>query len=181
MFGYIGQLIQRKGLDVLLRAFAKADVPNSRLALVGEGDQRPALVDLARALNIDHRVAFFGYREDRLLFLREFDAFVLPSRLEGIPRCLMEAMAARVPVVATAIPGTTDLVDHGRNGLLFAKDDVDGCATALKAISNRELARRFASVGREYVEKNYSARSMAGSYLALFERLVDPCLVEARV
>jgi len=116
--GYIGQLIPRKGLDVLLGALALLPEIPWRLAIVGEGPERQALEEQARSLGIAEGVRFFGFREDRLRFLRGFNVFVLPSRLEGIPRCLMEAMAAGVPVIASDIPGCTALVAHGKTGML---------------------------------------------------------------
>ncbi|MBK8653195.1 MAG: glycosyltransferase [Haliscomenobacter sp.] len=72
-------------------------------------------------------MAFLGFRDDRLNFLKGFDIFVLPSRSEGIPRCLMEAMAAQVTVIASDIPGCTDLIKHEQTGLLFEVDNVSHC------------------------------------------------------
>src|SRR5208283_5826212 len=97
IIGYIGQLIPRKGLDVLLDAVSRLSFENWRLAIIGEGESRLSLENQAKDLKISDKVCFFGFREDRIAFLRGFDVFVLPSRSEGIPRSVMEAMATGVP------------------------------------------------------------------------------------
>ena len=170
--GYIGQLIPRKRVDVLLRAFARLTIPKRRLFVVGEGPERDALLRLAASLGVSELVRFEGFREDRLDYLRGFDVLALPSALEGIPRCLMEAMAARVAVVASDIPGTRDIVQHGRTGLLHALDDVEGLAAALE-----RTAAGGASVGalvdaaERRVRERFSSRAMADRYLELYRGL----------
>lgn len=169
--GYIGQLIARKGLTVLLHAFARLDVPNKRLAIVGEGEQRAELEALTASLGLTERVRFFGFRSDRLALLKGFDVFVLPSRLEGIPRCLMESMAAEVSVIAADIPGCRDLITHGRTGLLFPCDDVDALIGRLQQCVDPQVRRQLAQQGREHVLANYSAAAMAHAYQNLFQEL----------
>lgn len=170
--GYIGQMITRKGLDVLLEAFARLNVPNKRLAMIGEGPQRAELELLAGSMGIADRVQFFGFRDDRLSLLKGFHAFVLPSRLEGIPRCLMESMAAGVPVVSSDIPGSRDLVDHDRTGWLFKLDDVAALTHALQRCTDPAERDRVAVAGRSWVLEHYSAAAMAGKYQQLFNRLL---------
>jgi len=167
--GYIGQLIPRKGLDTLLRAVAAlSDLP-LELYLIGEGGQRPELEQLARALGLEERVHLVGYRDDRLEWLHGFDCFVLPSRLEGIPRCLMEAMGARVPVVASDIPGCSDLIEHRRTGLLFDVDDPASLAEQIALLAtSAELRQLLSEAAREHVYAHYSAARMAKDYEALY-------------
>jgi glycosyltransferase involved in cell wall biosynthesis len=169
--GYIGQLISRKGIGTLLEAFARLGQDSVRLVLVGEGPQRAEFEALADALGIRPRVSFLGYRQDRLALLRGFDVFALPSRLEGIPRCLMEAMAAGVPIVASDIPGCRDLVESGATGLLHQPDDVEGLSAALKDLQNPVLRRRLAMAARIKVEREFSASAMATSYSRLYRDL----------
>ena len=76
------------------------------------GEQKAELQALARELGIENQVHFLGFRTDRLSLLKGFDVFVLPSTLEGIPRCLMEAMTAGIPIIASDIPGCNDLIKH---------------------------------------------------------------------
>jgi len=173
IIGYIGQLIPRKGLDVLLNALAKLGFEvRWRLALIGEGEQRHELEKLAEELGIRERVSFFGYRKNRLEFLRGFDVFVLPSTLEGIPRCLMEAMAAKKLVLASDIPGCNGLVQHQNNGLLFGCDDVSCLVEQLQQIiNNSDVYSGLAYAGYTYVSENYSAGRMAEEYQRVYVQL----------
>jgi glycosyltransferase involved in cell wall biosynthesis len=175
IFGYIGQLIPGKGLIILLKAFAKLDLPEKKLAVIGEGNQRVELEQLSASLGISNEVRFFGYREDRLAFLKALDVFVLPSSHEGIPRCLMEAMAAEVTVVASEIPGCTDLITHGQTGLLFQLDSVDVLLARLQECRNTDIRNRLTRRARKFVVDNYSAASMAHSYYDLYKSLLTPC------
>src|SRR5207302_9696286 len=88
--GYIGQLIARKRVDTLIQAFQRLAVARKHLCIIGDGPQRAQLERLAGELGESDHITFFGYREDRMRLLRCFDLFVLPSELEGVPRCLME-------------------------------------------------------------------------------------------
>lgn len=173
VIGYIGQLIARKGLAVLLEAFAKLQTPKKRLVFLGEGDQRQELEKIVTNLRIQDEVAFFGFRDDRLRFLKGFDVFVLPSRLEGIPRCLMEAMAARVPVIASNIPGCTDLIKHGQTGLLFELDNVESLVNRLIQYMNQNLRKKLGQSGRNFIVTNYSASLMAQRYQKLYGQVLN--------
>jgi glycosyltransferase involved in cell wall biosynthesis len=167
--GYIGQLIPRKGLDTLLRAFGKLDIPGKRLCIVGEGPQRLELERLAVQIGEKDSVHFFGFRDDRIALMKCFDAFVLPSRLEGIPRCVLEAMAARVPVIATDIPGCRVLVEDNVTGMLFPVDDHLSLATKLRLLlGNDGLRDSIADAGYGLVRRDYSAATMAEKYTELY-------------
>ena len=171
--GYIGQLITRKGLDTLLNALHRlGEYIPWRAVFVGEGEQREELEVLAGKLGIGERIRFLGYRENRLEFLQGFDVFVLPSRLEGIPRCLMEAMAAKKLVIASDIPGCNDLIQHKKNGLLFTADDIEDLSGNLSMIRiNSEMCENLISQAHDEVSNNFSASSMAIKYEKLFRGL----------
>ena len=172
ILGYIGQLIPRKGLDTLLHAFRNLDIPGKRLCIVGEGPQRLELERLADQIGEKERVHFFGFRDDRIALMKCFDVFVLPSRLEGIPRCVLEAMAARVPVVATDIPGCRALVEDNVTGILFPVDDHVGLAAKLRLLlGNVGLRDSMADAGHRLVRKEYSAETMAQKYTELYVEL----------
>ena len=173
VIGYIGQLISRKGLDVLLKAVAQLDVIEWRLAIVGDGIERSALETLAIELKIEKKVFFFGYRKNRIQFLRGFDLFVLPSRLEGIPRCLMEAMAAEIPVISSNIDGSQELINNNINGLTFSVDDTSELANSIKKIAvDTILGRNIAKNGRITILENFSAKKMAKAYENLYNELL---------
>lgn len=171
VIGYIGQLISRKGIDTLLQAFAALPDGTARLVLVGEGPQRGEFEALAAQLGVISRVEFLGYRKDRIGLLRGFNAFVLPSLLEGIPRCLMEAMAARVPIIASDIPGCRELVEDGVTGLLFPPGDVPALSSAMERLRNGNVAPRLAASARTRVVKDFSAAAMARAYTGLYGEL----------
>ncbi len=171
--GYIGQLIARKRVDTLIEAFAAMANPNCHLFIIGDGDQRERLESLATELNIANRTHFLGFRDDRLAFLRGFNALVLPSELEGIPRCLMEAMAAGVPVVGSRIPGITDLIEHEKTGLLFPLGDSATLTSALHRLDqDRTFGAALANRGMSLVNESFSAEAMAGAYLRLYREVL---------
>jgi glycosyltransferase involved in cell wall biosynthesis len=128
--GYVGQMIPRKGLLDLISAFDSLYQENQslKLQLLGDGSQRNSLEVQAAAQASSEAIEFLGFRSDRLELLSRFDLFVMTSSLEGIPRCIMEAMAVGVPVVAYDIPGVDQLVKHGETGLLAPLGDVNALA-----------------------------------------------------
>jgi glycosyltransferase involved in cell wall biosynthesis len=174
IIGYIGQLIPRKGLDTLIRAFSVLSGAKRRLCIVGEGPQRPELESLAARLGETERVRFLGYRADRIALLKGFDVFVLPSALEGTPRCLLEAMAAGVPVIGTDIAGCRTLIDPGRTGLLFQFGDAAGLTEALRTLfaETKERAARV-EAAKHLVRTRFSAEQMAARYAALYRRMMS--------
>ena len=124
---------------------------------------------LVKSLNINDKVIFCGFKPDRLSFLKGFDVFVLPSRSEGTPRCLMEAMSAGIPVVASDIPGCRNLVDGKTTGLLFPPNNPKRLADSIKQLcSDTELRGKICHEGRAFIQNNFSATRMAQQYEYLF-------------
>lgn len=179
VIGYIGQLIPRKGLVNLIRAFDALDIPGKRLCLVGDGPQREELEGIALASRSRDRVHFFGYRKDRISLLKGFDVFVLPSALEGIPRCMLEAMAAGVAVAASDVPGCADIVSSNETGLLFPHGDEPALLRVMQSLANQDLRSRLVAAARALVLKRYSASRMATEYVDLYERLCAPRVAAA--
>jgi glycosyltransferase involved in cell wall biosynthesis len=170
--GYIGQLIARKRVDTLIEAFAGLQDKSAVLFVIGDGEQRGALEALANQLGLAGRVRFLGFRNDRLDFLRGFDVLVLPSALEGIPRCLREAMAAGVPVVGTRIPGISDLIEDGHTGLMFDLGSDDQLEERLtRLLLDPALCEGLAFDAKRRVTESFSANAMAVSYQRLYLRL----------
>jgi glycosyltransferase involved in cell wall biosynthesis len=172
--GYIGQLIARKRVDTLIQAFAGLQDKSAVLFVIGDGDQRGALTALASRLGVADQVRFMGFRDDRLDFLRGFDVLVLPSALEGIPRCLMEAMAAGVPVVGTNIPGIKDLIGENEYGRMFRVGDKAGLTELLKETSSaNEISNEISRKALRRIEE-YSASKMAERYCCEYAKLTLP-------
>jgi glycosyltransferase involved in cell wall biosynthesis len=170
--GYIGQLIARKRVDTLIEAFASLQNESAVLFVIGDGDQRDALIAMATRHGVADRVRFMGFRDDRLDFLRGFDVLVLPSALEGIPRCLMEAMAAGVPVVGTRIPGISDLIDDAQTGLMFDVGSAEQLEDCLARLSRDGALREgLATDANRRVTESFSASAMAVHYQRLYRQL----------
>ena len=173
ILGYIGQLIPRKGIDTLFNALQEVQDIDWELYLVGDGPQKEELEALANQLRIADKIHFVGFRQERLEFLRGFDVFVLPSRLEGIPRCLMESMAAGVPIIASNIPGCNDLIRNHETGLLFEADNSLILSGIIKEMAtSQDLRAVLATNAKAHVNQHYSAARMAKEYESLFNKML---------
>ena len=173
--GFIGQMISRKNIHELLDVFAMLcrEHENLELQLLGDGDQRQELVQYANSLNLGEQVKFLGFRQNRLEYLARFDLFVLTSTLEGIPRCLMEAMAMGVPSVAYEIPGVDQLLIDNETGLLAQPGDKQTLARLwTKLLFDKKLSRQISLNGQAFVQQNYSARRMSEEYLDLYQTML---------
>lgn len=174
VIGYVGQLIKRKNLQSLIKALQvlRQKKVNARVIILGEGSERESLETLASSMDVENFIDFLGYRTDAISIMKTFDAFVLPSLLEGIPRCIMEAMAAGVPVVASDIAGNRDIVTHGETGLLFPALDGQALADALLFLmSNRPMGTLFSENAARLIKEKYSNHRMAVDYAAVYSKL----------
>ena len=175
-FGYVGRLAEGKEIDQMILAFNNLwlENPSVCLELVGEGPLRSDLVSLVNGLPSREAIVFAGFQADRFEFLSNFDAFVMTSKSEGIPRSMMEAMAMGVPVIAYDIPGVDQLVTHEQTGLLSPFGDKAHLLENMKVlISDTEKHREFSKAGKAHIEKSYSAKSMAESYTDLYRYLLN--------
>src|SRR5579883_378744 len=159
--GYVGRLDRGKRLDTLIRAFRGLPFERKYLCVVGEGPERECLERLAAEHLRPDQVGFLGFGQDRISVLRSFDLFVLCSEREGLPRCLMEAMAAGVPVLASDIPGCRAIVENDVTGLLFPTGDAAALERRMATIlADAERRKALAARGMEYVRANFSAETM---------------------
>lgn len=170
----LARLDKQKGLDVLVEAVA--GINDLRLVIAGEGPERQALEQLAARLGVNNRVELRGFVEDTYELLNEADLFVLPSRSEGLPLSIVEAMLVGLPVVATAIGGTDELVLDGRTGLLVPVDDAVALGEAIRRVlADREFAHRLGEQGRVVAESRFTDVHMAaGVSRAYYEVLGAP-------
>lgn len=162
-----------KGQDLLLRALVQ--FPEMTLTLIGDGTDMLAAKQMAAKFGVDSRVEFMGKmgREDIYKALKNYDAFVMPSRQEGFGLVLAEAMAAGLPVVTSALPGPLEVIDGGRLGFTFEPDSDVSLVEALKELSeNWSQAQNLALTdGRKFVSDNFSVATTAARYVALYEKL----------
>jgi glycosyltransferase involved in cell wall biosynthesis len=170
----VARLSREKGHADLLRAFAvmKQTEPELplRLLLVGEGTERNRIGQLCRELNLTEHVTLAGQQTDVNSYYAIADVFVLPSLSEGCPNVLLEAMAAGVPVVATAVGGVPEIVAHQHNALLVKPHNVTGLAAAtLRILKEQALRDQLAANGREIVDR-YTPKKYFEALLAVFEQ-----------
>ncbi|MFB3785614.1 MAG: glycosyltransferase family 4 protein [bacterium] len=160
----VGSLRPDKGHDILLYALAKVrdEFPEWKLALVGEGPWRAHLENLARRLGIADPVIFYGQREDVFSFYSTARIFVLPSRREGMPNALLEAMCCGLPcVVSDASPGPLEYIVPEQTGLVVPVEDHLALADALRRLMADEALRlQLGQKARERVEEFTPARAL---------------------
>ena len=180
----VANLRREKAHEVLITAAARLLVrhPHLRFLIAGDGPRLNELRDLARSLEIANSVSFLGHREDVPALLAEADVFVLPSRSEAFPNGVIEAMAAGLPVVASAAGGLLDLIDDGRTGVLVRPDDPAALAHALEAlIHSPGRAADLGANARDEVARRYSFDRMVRAFEDLYlTRLGTPRQVSPR-
>jgi len=155
---FVGNVSRAKGVDVLLRALAQSPDAWGRFTVVGAGADMEAMRCLAVEQAVDDRVVWLGRRGVSEIpeLMRQADFLVLPSLTEGRPNVVMEALASGLPVVATAVGGTPELIADGDNGLLVAAGDVAALAGALGRLAHdAELRRRLGQRARHFIEDNH--------------------------
>ena len=152
-FVTVARLVPQKGIDVLIRALEMASgaAADWTLTLVGDGPERQSLEQQVHAAGLQERVRFLGFRTDPQTFLLRAGVFVLPSRFEGMPNALLEAMAAGLAVVVTdASPGPLEVVEDGVNGLVVPSDDAQALAVALERLAaNSALREQYGAMARQ--------------------------------
>lgn len=173
--GFVGQMISRKNVFDLLDIFESLSQKhdNLELILLGDGDQREELEAYAKTLSSSPSIEFLGFRDDRLDWLKTFDIFVMTSTLEGIPRCLMEAVAMGIPVAAYDIAGIDQLITHEYTGLLAPLGEKEKLAVQWERILfEKELANQLADAAREFVYEHFSGQRMAREYTELYKDII---------
>ncbi|MPQ33289.1 glycosyltransferase family 1 protein [Clostridium estertheticum] len=147
----VGELSKRKNHEVIIRALAKLNNPNTIYFICGQGVLDEYLKDRAKELKVD--VRFLGFRKDVFEIFAATDLFVFPSLQEGLPVALMEAMSIGLSVVCSKIRGNTDLIADGKGGYLVESDDVEGFVKAIyKLADNAELREEIGKHNQEVVK-----------------------------
>lgn len=174
--GMVGRLVPEKGVDVFLRAasLVTSAVPAARFVVVGDGPLRSALEERAASLGLGAVVTFTGFRADAPVLMAGLDVLVVPSRSDGSPLVVCEAMAAGIPVVASRVGGLPDLVAHGDSGLLVEPDDPEGLArTLVRLLRDPAAAQALGRRGRQLAGARSHARlvdRMTEVYSAVAQR-----------
>ena len=173
---YSGRLRSRKAVAVLVAAWPRvlAAVPNARLVVVGDGEQGARVAAAVQARGLTAHVELLGTLPRPAAMARLFaaDVFCLPSTYEGLPLAILEAMAAGLPVVATAVAGNPEAVEDGVTGVLVPPESATALADALVALlGDPERRRRMGEAGRARVSERFAIAQVAERHLALVRRL----------
>jgi glycosyltransferase involved in cell wall biosynthesis len=174
MILFAGRLAAQKRVADLLKVLDLLQhiQPDARTIIAGDGPLRPQLEETARLYDLTGKVKFAGHREDVPRLLAAADLLVLPSEYEGLPNVVLEAMRFRKPVVATAAPGTTEVVVDGETGRLLPIGDIRSMARVLRDLIRDPATRnRMGKAGRARVESNFQADTMISQFAELYERL----------
>lgn len=169
--GSVGRLVRQKGYDVLLAAAPSvlARCPQARFVIVGTGALREDLQEQARRIGLADRVTFTGARADAIEVLKTFDLFVSPSRWEGLPTVILEAIAAGVPVVATQVSGANELIQDQVSGLLVPPEDPVALANAIIVMAAGGLQpARMAQTALDNAQSRFSIGAVAARYADLY-------------
>ena len=171
--GWVGRLARQKAPEVLVAAVGTLP-PQVHAVLVGGGPEAQVTAAATRDAGLDQRVHLLGHVAGAAGLLEQFDVLALPSRWEGAPYVPLEAFRAHVPVVATDVVGTRDVVIDGDTGWLVPPDDPDALAAALRAaLTDPEELRRRASRGHDRLVAHHDARSMGRDTTHLYARLTS--------
>jgi glycosyltransferase involved in cell wall biosynthesis len=171
-----GRLHPKKGYDVLLEALAllKREGLTFTSVIAGEGEERERLEAQVRRLDLANDVTLPGWTNDIPAFLARGDIFAFPSRQEGFPLMLLEAMASGLPVVAARIPGVDEIVANGETGRTVAPDDARQLADALRGLAGRpDEAIAMGRAGSRHVLASYGQERLATELAAVMDRVLQ--------
>jgi glycosyltransferase involved in cell wall biosynthesis len=172
---FVGRLIEKKNIHVLINAIArlKKKFPRIRLLVAGEGPYKKELVNQVRRLDLIKSVNFLGYVDDTYSLYKMCDCFVLPSKTEGMPIALLEAMACKLPIIASAVGSVPKIVTHEVDALLIEPDNEEELYQALwRLLSNPLLKKDLGGNARKNFLINYTSDLMADRYKEFYDRIL---------
>ncbi len=174
-FIFVGRLCRPKGVFELIEAFAVAHfILPVELMIIGDGPEKAGLLELVESLGVSGMVKFTGAVKNVSNYMEKANALVLPSYSEGIPRVVMEAFAAGVPVIATNISGVRQLITNKINGHLVPVKDIQSLAVAMEYIQTHpDIALKYSKAARKTVVEKFSAQRMANDYKREYTKLLD--------
>jgi glycosyltransferase involved in cell wall biosynthesis len=167
--------VELKGIEYLIRALAAmhSEYPTLRLEIAGSGPQRSKLEAEVSRAGLIEKVRFLGWIDDISRVLSRWDAFVMPSLEEGFPIAALDAMAAGVPVIASAVGGVPELIEDGQTGWLVPPRDVDGLASRLRLLLGDPDARvKMGAAGFRRVRDHFNATQMTAKIAHLYDELL---------
>ncbi len=182
VIGAAGRLSPEKGFGVLIESARRVlrEEPTAGIVVFGDGPLRTSLARQIESAGLTGRFVLAGFRTDLDHYIPWFDVMTLPSFTEGLPNVVLEACAAGVPVVATAVGGTPEVIDDGDNGYLTSPGDANRLAACLLAVLESDEARRgMGQRGQQRVREEFTFEVQARQYRRLFAELVETPLLAA--
>jgi len=175
LLGLVCRLVEEKGVHYALDALRqiKLDFPQAQLVIAGDGEKAAELKRLSAALGIADSVYWLGWRDDVADLMSAFDLLIFPSLWEGFGLVLLEAMAARLPIVASRVSAIPEVVIDGETGLLFEPRDVSGLVNALtRLLEDRALRKYMGLLGAARLEEHFSIERMVEDTLAVYDAVL---------
>ncbi len=176
VFGFAGRLDQVKRIDLLLFAFQSVHqkYPDSKLLILGEGHMKDQLVHLAGELGISDAVIWAGFRKDMPFMLAAMDIYVQPSDNEGLSLSILEAMAARRPVITTRVGAADEVLVHHVTGCIIPPGSIPDLQKEMVfLIENPDVMRNVVKAAYKNVCDHYSTDSMVAEYQNVYSRLLE--------
>jgi len=174
MIGFVGRLEPVKGCDLLIQAapLVLKEAPDTVFIIVGDGRDRAAMETEVREQGLEEHVRFCGFRADIHDVFAAMDLFVMPSRNEGIPLVLLEAMYFGVLILATDVGGVPEVIEDGRNGTLVPPEDVEALVGGICALlADREKAERMIREGKETILREFTLDQWIGRIEDLYDEV----------
>jgi glycosyltransferase involved in cell wall biosynthesis len=174
--GMIARMVPIKKHEDLFRAIpiVLQSFPDTYFLIVGDGERRPFLEELARELNITHRCVFTGFREDQKRVYEAVDLVVLTSANEGLPVAVIEALSAGKPVVSTRVGGVPELIEDGRTGYIVEPENVESIAEGLmKAVSQPEQTQAMGFIAQKETIRKFSIQRLIQDIDLLYQELLQ--------
>jgi glycosyltransferase involved in cell wall biosynthesis len=168
--GVVAQLIERKGHHILLEALRNMpERERLRVLVFGKGPQREVLERLVREMGLEEIVRFTGFRDDLPRWMGALDILVHPALMEGMGISLLQASAAKVPIVASDVGGIPEAVRNGENGILVPPNDAVALRAAIrKLVQNPDLRKQLGETGRRIVTEEFSIDTMVEGNLSVY-------------
>ncbi len=177
--GSIGRLSKEKGYGYLIQAVADLvkDDPEIRLIIIGEGNERLSLEKMVKEYDIEDKILIPGYMKKARKYIPYFKIFVISSLTEGLPITLLEAMSAKIPIVATKVGGIPEVLRNGKAGLLVRPGDAWELASAIKKVClGMVKIGELLEYGYQVVLNEYSSKKMGLDYVGLYNRVALKCI-----
>jgi glycosyltransferase involved in cell wall biosynthesis len=175
IIGSVGRLHHQKGYEYLING-SKAVLekfPNVKFVLIGDGELRNSLESLAKKTGVYNSYSFMGNQNEIAELLEQIDIFVLPSLWEGLPLVILEAMAAKKPVVATEVNGIVEIIESGKEGLLVPPKNSNALSLALiRLLEDNELCKVLALNAYEKVARDFNIAKMINETESLYHKLL---------